>query len=510
MLKFAHWTSVVATALATGVPILSSAQPLDNLNVTVASSSFSTGLTTLSVIDPFTPDQPLLKVDLPTAEARWAKTNAFAVEDAAARKLRFLGELEMHYLRDSRLYLADTRSAAVVARQISSETALCGLLGQWPWRLDGSSDVSIVASTAGPDGNCAGSADNGSVALRASMDANDAAVAMPAGLRGVSGLYANNVDPLQWLLLNDPGERRLRIFSRTGAEEGRILGPNRQIDEFVAVAGPDPLAPAALYLCSGDGLYRLAWNEAGAALALVYRFAQSFDCGLESFTHDAEHTWFSDGRRLLRLRGAGPPVVQQAFSEEIAQVEHTPTRVLVGLRGISDSKSVHSMPKPGGPVTRLATAQPGGYDLVIIPSLSAAVTLHEDNVEFYGIDRVFVVSDDGTRRQTLLDNVEVVGSTSANVTSQGIRQATGVLFCEDADDFDSCAGSVLGQLDLTKKSVTALGTFPDAGRRRVTGRGIDRHPLSFEVRADSVDIEAWLAKPSGEGSMTRVAPVGPP
>jgi hypothetical protein len=508
MLKLERLSSIVAALSALLVPVSSSAQAHDNLNVTVSSSSLATGVTTLSVIDPGSADKPLLQVDLPTAVAKWAKTSGSTVLDVATRKVQYIGELEMHFIRDSRLYLADTRSATPSAVQVSSEAALCDLLGQWPWRIDGSGDLSIIASTAGADGDCATAADNGIVALRASMDTNTAAVPMPSGIQAVAGLYAHNLDPLQWQLYYDTQGRRLRLFSRTGSEEGSILGPNRNIDGFVTVAGPDPLAPSAIYLCDDSSLYHLAWNERGARLTPVYRFASAF-CDLQSFTHDSEHTWFSDNKRLLRLRGSGPPVVQQDFNKEISQLEHTPTRLLVGLRGFSTSAAVYSTPKLGGAVTRLATASPGGYDLVIVPSLTHTVTLYDDNIEFYGIDRVFVVSDDGTRTETVLNNVEVVGRTFADVTTHQIRHDTGLIFCGNADFFNSCAGFVLGQLDLSGKAVTLLGRFPAVGKREVTGGGTIRHPLSFSV-STSGGTEAWLAEPGGEESLMRVAPPGPP
>ena len=470
---------------------------------------------TMHVVDADAPSVPLLSVDLP-AEI-YTPIAALAPNGPGANAV--LGYPLLTYVKEGSLYkVVLTKPGTPVPIQLSSLTTVCTVAARYHVLSDASDNL-IETIEAGPDGNCATSADNRRALVHTTDTSATPPVYLPAGVSLLAPLRDMRGN-LIWSLAREVtgADTKLVLISPAGVPAGDVVGGAGPFGAAFLL-GSDDTSSQAAYMKVDTTLRRITWNAAGAALSGSLFALGSTGVWMLS---DLAGAYFAHGFDVYRVAGAGTPtLLTQLKSDDgpIVNYAQTPTHLVFQQYDATRQRAgLVSVNKSTG--TKVAIAPPRKKTQIAFPSVQGekvAYFLRRLKAEPGSYDEELrSVMTDGSGDTLVEARLFGLGSLLNRVLSPAIGLSNdAMIYCKPASGDADCRRGKLVQWAIAKGKTTTLGSFSGDPSLKTfapaSAGGWNPLPFGMRVyatRGEASTFESWTdmftAKPGEAGSLGRV------
>ncbi|MBI5719332.1 MAG: hypothetical protein HZC37_16815 [Burkholderiales bacterium] len=471
------------------------------------------GASTLHVIDPARPSQPLFSRALGGVAALWSAVES----DTAAQARLVTRSSDVTFIDNGSVqYLSLARSATLVPRPLGQAADAClPLFGQRLW-LGGTELEWNLVARADACTTLAG--------LRYSHFGSGLAAADPAPWSWSNAPLGPLLDAASGQALiaamesNMAGTFDLALYRPGGARLGGVADASGFASAgwslMSVVEAADNAALARLgQRGAGDSLRRLRWTGTSATLGpALYTFTASPTT--QRLGHGDAITYFGDGDKVWSVAAGSDSVVSvmslpaySSYSLHATAANITAAVVPTGgCPTVRKCLALHTAPAAGGPVT-----------VRIVEGTNAAVpTLHAGR---HAANELLLVvpTDAGVQDVIVFDTVTgarttlVAGARTIGVVGRGdLRKPfemdnLAVLYCQPPAGSSSCAGTRLRQRSLGSAVTIELGDIPAPLLYEPSFSANDGIPSAVNFSVGGLYSDLYIVTPGTASSLAFVA-----
>ena len=472
------------------------------------------------LIDPTAPVPPRLSLTLPNLS--FGTSGRFQVQDSGMTGT-YLGAPLGLYVQDGQVYqVSMKRTDPTTPQRISSLTTACQL--SYQYGLDPQGDnLWLEIDEAGPDGQCATTADNRLVHVRTGSSAGTAATSLPAGIAATTQL-SDETGQLSFILATD---RRTAIPKMVLLRPDLSVGPevlnsnNVQLTREWTIGHQN--VRSLYFVSSASILYRLDWSANGAVLSLPLH---TFSSSNRALVTGQDGVYLLDDNRVYRTTGGAPTLlatVDSSLGTRLGQPVLTPSAVVLKFENTTNFNSaIVAVPRSGGtPVTlhqenslALSNFLVGNIGERVIYWTSAAGAIPSQFGELRSI------LANGQNNTVLSTQAMLPGQVVDRFQDRMYLSLKGAAWCHVPTGQADCRQGEWRYIDLASNTVTTLASFNGSAtlmnfmlQSPFNWADLPMPGTTFAMRQGGGGIQSWtdvwIARPGVAGSGTRVTTLIP-
>lgn len=470
---------------------------------------------TLLVFDPAAPNPPRLSIPLSATDNY--QTTYMTKVDPATGAYTIIGASNVVYVQNGMTYQVNLRkTSANTPTRISSLSTACSL-------DDPVSEAMLPVTEAGPDGQCATTADNRVVYVRIDDAVTAPPLSLPAGVTLIDSLPdANYTTALLFLARDTRGSTpKLTLYNPALTLVGDVTGGQGVTVFQMAYGLNQPIM--STYAYADATLRQLTWSAAGATLsASLHSFATPLtqsDFRFKSLS-DTNSFYFTDGLTVHRITGTAAPVLLTTLDAAIgdsAELSLATADHLVLRQWSSSLNNMLSLRKQGGAALTLVTspltfALGHAGDNVFYETFAWTPSAATATVRRIGID--------GSNDTLITDQADsfVMPLLPRAFSLHDLSQYAGFMWCERAAGDTSCRNGSIKLYNISTGITTTLGQLSHAGAYSNWNPFVGGLEFPFidtpvvmrsegRVQGSSVvENEVYVAQPGVANSLVRVTP----
>lgn len=493
----------------------------DFLTLGYSSRTGATGKTML-LVDPASAPPIRRSLTLPDEALRRSVAAQVYTIDPIAETGTLYGESMTFFVQNHQLFQVSLRKAdSNLPQRISSMTTACSVNDWATFTPGATADGMVSVVEAGPDGNCATSADNRQMYVRAGAPVSAPALAYPTGVTPLAELPNEAHTGIVGILVRDArsSPSKLAVYSPSLTPVADVTG-GANIYTFRLLGFVPGSGQSAGYVFVEGSLRRLTWSATGAALsAPLYNFVNHGPAGLGSpAVSDSSAVYFVDDLSVRRVLGSGTVelvgTLAAATGGALSLVGITDTRLLLQHRAATTAvQALYSLPKSGGGF--LSLYQGGTWPPSVLGTRGETVAYTIPPSSGPANHELRLINANGTGSRILATQgcsapFPVFGRTYRFAMPPALD---GLVWVDPATGETDCRNGTVKSLDLSSGLATTLGTFAHFGVSSFSlksGYGFADIPLviqteasltsNFETRSDMYHVAPLQA-----GSLVRLS-----
>jgi len=494
--------------------------PADFLTTATVSSDNTQGKTLL-VFDPAAPNPPRLSIPLSATDNY--RTTYLTKVDPATGAYTIIGTSNVVYVQNGMTYQVNLRkTSANTPTRISSLSTACSL-------DDPVSEAMLPVTEAGPDGQCATTADNRVVYVRINDAVTAPPLSLPAGVTLIDSLPDANYTTALWFLARDTrgSTPKLTLYSPTLTLVGDVTGGQGVTDFQMASDLSQPIM--STYAYADATLRQLTWSATGATLsASLHNFATPLTQDDFGYLSDANSFYFTDGLAVYRITGTAAPVLLTTLDAALgnsAELRLATANHLVLRQWSSTFATPNSLRR---------LSKQGGTAVTLVTSPTTLAAGHAGDNVFY---ETFAWTNSPTTLTATMRRIGIDGSNDTLIVDQAdsfvmsvhprvwslhdLAQPAGFLWCERAAGDTNCRNGSIKLYNIGTGITTTLGQLSHTGAYSSWNPFMGWLELPLFPSIDTplvmrsegrvqgstvVENEVYVAQPGVANSLVRVTP----